>query len=327
MNWSIEKIKLPLKFSWKISRNSSDEKNNYIVRFNDEECEGAGEVAFNVRYGESASSIEQGFESFLDRVKDRKVQKVEELEGLTEGLDQSLRFGVESAWVHWSCKRQEKTVAQYFDIKERRQAPTSFSLPILNVSEIGDFISRWQLQRFSFLKIKVDEQATERVREVARHFSGPLRVDANEAWKEADEVLEFLDKVKDLKIEFIEQPLPASQSDELLKLKEKSEVCLIADESITGEGVTSYHQERFHGVNVKLMKAGGYVSAIKQLKKARELGMQTMLGCMVETSLGISSAMNISDQVDYIDLDGSLLLAEEPFGYIQEENGVLTSSL
>lgn len=323
LQWSLEKIHLPLKFAWKISRNTSAQKTNYIVRAEENGLSGWGEIAFNVRYGESEESVERGFRRFLKLKVD--FQDADDLQTAMKGedLDKSLRFGLESAWVRLQAKKQGRSVARFLGLPEAGPVKTSFSLPILEVGEIEGFIATHGLKRFSCLKIKVDEAATERVREVARHFPGPLRVDANEAWKDPDAILKFMEEVSDLPIEFIEQPLPSDLRDELLYLKKKSPRVLIADESITDEGVGTYHAERFHGVNVKLMKAGGYLPALAQLRRARELGLKTMLGCMVETSVGISSALDLGTGVDYFDLDGFLLIKRDPYNWVEEKNGAL----
>ena len=97
----------------------------------------------------------------------------------------------------------------------------------------------------------------------------------------------------------------------------------MADESITTGEVTSYYKERFDGINIKLMKSGGYFTAIKQIRQAKRLGLEIMIGCMIESSLGISSAMNLAYGLDYFDLDGMLIIQKDPFDLVHENNGML----
>ena len=158
------------------------------------------------------------------------------------------------------------------------------------------------------IKIKVNkENALDFSKEVMRLTQVPLRIDANEAFQTTSDVMNFISAFPDLnRIEFLEQPLPASFHEEALELKKHSPVILIADESVTKEDIGTYYTERFHGVNIKLMKSGGYLKGLKQLRQAKILGLKTMLGCMVETSLGISSALQLAGGVDYFDLDGFL---------------------
>ena len=97
----------------------------------------------------------------------------------------------------------------------------------------------------------------------------------------------------------------------------------MADESITNEENFYILAQQFHGINMKLMKAGGYINGLNILNEARKYGLKTMIGCMIETTLGISSAMNICYNINYIDLDGSFIIKNEPFKLVTEENGRL----
>jgi glutamate racemase len=193
----------------------------------------------------------------------------------------------------------------------------------METGKVEAFIKEHNLKRFSVLKVKVNrENAHDFCQEILRLTDVPLRVDANESFVSASETIQFLQNFSNIsRLEFLEQPLHSSLHDEALELKKHSKVFLMADESVTKEEVNEYFSDRFHGINVKMMKAGGYMKAVKQLRQAKLLGLKTMLGCMVETSLGISSALNISGGVDFYDLDGSLLLKEDPYKLISEENG------
>src|SRR6185436_4179969 len=144
------------------------------------------------------------------------------------------------------------------------------------------------------IKIKVnDENALDAVSHVGQFCEQPLIIDANEAFKDVERCIYFLERIKKRHIEFIEQPMAASMVDESIYLKKYSPFTLFADESITNEADFSQLRRMFDGVNMKLMKAGGYLNGIKLLKEAKKAGMKTMIGCMVETTLGISSAMHL----------------------------------
>ena len=190
--------------------------------------------------------------------------------------------------------------------------------------EIGPFIEKHQLQRFPALKIKLgSENSIDVVSEVMRFYSGPLRLDANEAFTTPEEFFKLCETFKAAPIQFIEQPFAAQEFDLYRSVKKDSPFDIFADESITNGEIYHEYKDFFHGINVKLMKAGGYMRALKQLRTARELGLKTMVGCMIETSLGISSAMNIVTNVDYCDLDGCLLITNDPFLAVAEEKGIL----
>lgn len=323
--WSIEEKKLPLKFTWNISRNSSDIKHNFFVSVRNGSISGVGEVAFNVRYGETRELILEKFEEFNQAAANQEFNGVENLVAFLEKFEmpQSLKFGIESSFVHYVSILSGKSVAQLMGTNAVSSVKTSFSIPIMEIGKIENFVKENNLQRFSTIKLKInDENALELCREVLRVVKVPLRIDANEAFQDTNAVMRFLENFPDVsRLEFLEQPLPASLHEEAVELKKYSKVLLMADESVTKEEINNYYPERFHGVNIKLMKAGGYLKAVKQLRQAKILGLKTMLGCMIETSLGISSALNIAGGVDYLDLDGFLFLKDEPYKLISEENG------
>ena len=323
-SWSIKEIDLPLKFAWNISRNSSDIKHNFIIEVRNGSLKAHGEVAFNVRYGESRELILEKFEEFKASAP-QEFTGVESLISFLESLDlpQSLKFGIESSFVHYISLLSGKSVAQLMGTNVVSSVKTSFSIPIMETGKVEAFINDNNLKRFSVLKVKVNrENAHDFCQEILRLTNVPLRIDANESFTSASETINFLQDFSNIsRLEFLEQPLHSSLHDEAVELKKHSKVFLMADESVTKEEINEYFPERFHGINVKMMKAGGYMKAVKQLRQAKILGLKTMLGCMVETSLGISCALNISGGVDFFDLDGCLLLKEDPYKLISEENG------
>lgn len=324
MNWTLEEIQLELKYTWKISRNASDFKTNFIIRIGDGQFEGKGEVAPNVRYKETPELIRQQFQVFaLDPA------PVDSLSALKTRLDQStvcnaLRFGIESAFIHYLCHRDHKTIFEVLSIQQPKAVFTAYTLPIMEIGEIKEFIAKNHLSRFRFIKIKINsEEGLATLNEVARHVHQPLMVDANEDWKDVEDLIRFMEKIKSRRVQFIEQPLPASFEEEYLHLKKHSLFELIADESITNTADFNLLKRQFHGVNMKLMKAGGYLNGLSILSNARNCGMKTMIGCMVETTLGISSAMHLCHGLDYVDLDGSLILKNDPFHLHGEREGQL----
>jgi len=324
LNWTIAEQTLPLKFNWKISRNTSVEKKNFFIDVSDGQNTGKGEVAPNIRYGETEEIIREQFKLFLELAPIIPTE-LTDLENLLDSLNlcHSLRFGIESAYVHFLCKNQGVNPAEFFNLQLPANVPTSFSVPILEISEIKDFIQ--PLQRFASLKIKVNQEtALDMVNEVVRHTDQKLRIDGNEAWSDVDALINFIGKVRNYNIEFIEQPMPSKLTAEYIYLKQNCQFDLIADESIEDKADFAELKKQFHGVNMKLMKAGGYQNGLHILQETRKFGLKTMIGCMVETSLGIYSAMNLADKVDYLDLDGFLIIKDDPFGLVDERNGLLS---
>ncbi len=142
------------------------------------------------------------------------------------------------------------------------------------------------------------------------------------AWGEASPSTRYNEDVQ-----FIEQPMPATTPrSDWVWLKERSPIPLIADESYVTAADASFCGECFHGVNVKLVKAGGITPAFEALQAARKHGLKTLLGCMIETSILLSAAAHLAELTDFLDLDGNLLITNDPFMGVACDNGLLAFS-
>jgi L-alanine-DL-glutamate epimerase-like enolase superfamily enzyme len=188
--------------------------------------------------------------------------------------------------------------------------PTDFTLGIDEPGVVAERARR--AADFPALKIKVggpsDLATLEAVRGV---YAGPIRVDANTGWS-PDDALALLPELERLGVELIEQPFPARRYADLRWLQERSPLPIVADESaVTIEDLDALVGV-VAGVNVKLAKCGGIGPARRMLERARELGLRTFLGCMEETSIGIAASAIVSPLAEWVDLDGCLLLAEDP---------------
>jgi L-alanine-DL-glutamate epimerase-like enolase superfamily enzyme len=323
--WKLEEKKLDLAYTWKISRNESTYKINFFISAKEGHLDGIGETAPNVRYGENPERIKLEFEQFLNE----KPEKIDSLDQLTAVLKKlnvcnSLRFGIESAFIHYLCKKKNISIYQLLKVPVPSTVATSYTIPIMDPSSVKEFIDKYNLRRFKSLKIKINTDSMDLINECIKHYPGSLRIDANEAWTNVEEVIPFIEKLKTKNVEFVEQPLPYHMIEEYIHLKKHTVLPLIGDESIINEADFSLLQKQFHGVNVKLMKAGGYLNGRDLLLQARKHGMKTMIGCMVETSLGIASGIHLCGLVDYADLDGHFVLAKDPFDLVKEEDGLLS---
>ena len=323
--WILDEIQLPLQYAWKISRNSADSKTNFIVRYTRNGFRSRAEVAPNIRYGETPESIKAAFKSYMET----SANQIPDEAGIGAVLDMhalpsALRFGMEAAYVHWQASSIGKDINDILGIERPFRLPTSYSFPIMETSLLHGFWEKHLLSRFEKLKVKVNaDNALDMLKAIRKFSDQPLLIDANESWQSASEVMKFIAEAKDLNVELIEQPLPADNWAEAKALKKLSPLPVFADEAFTLHPDMNLIKECYHGVNMKLMKAGGYMNGIKLLNEAREAGLKTMVGCMIETSLGISSALRLCANVDYVDLDGFMILKEEPYGLIKEEDGML----
>jgi L-alanine-DL-glutamate epimerase-like enolase superfamily enzyme len=189
--------------------------------------------------------------------------------------------------------------------------PTDFTLGIDEPEVVAERARR--AADFPALKVKVGgptDVAT--VRAVRSVFGGPIRVDANTGWS-PDAARDLLPELERLGVELIEQPFPAHRLDDLRALQARSPLPLVADESAVTIDDLDGLVGVVAGVNVKLAKCGGIGPAKRMLGRARELGFRTFLGCMEETSVGIAGSAVVASLADWVDLDGCLLLADDPF--------------
>lgn len=329
LNWSIKEIDFQLKYNWKISRNESQSKKNFFITASDHNSKGTGEVAPNIRYNESPEKIRSDFAHFLS-LSPEKITKLDELNELlqTANMCNALRFGIESAYIHYLANKNNCSIEELLQIPPPVPVSTSYTLPIMDPGLMEAFIKEHHLKRFQFLKLKINqENAGDLMTEVNRCCPDQiLRVDANEAWQDADCFLKFMGQYKHLNIEFYEQPFPSSQVEDYIYLKKRSPYEIIGDESITHNPDFKLIKQQFHGINMKLMKAGGYQNGLNILRQAEANGLKTMVGCMIESTLGIFSAINLCSNVNYIDLDGFFVIENEPFNMISEQNGILSIS-
>ncbi len=189
--------------------------------------------------------------------------------------------------------------------------PTDFTLGIDEPEVVAQRARK--STRFPALKVKLGGAADiETLRAVRRFYSGPIRVDANTGWTLGDAIF-LAPALQEMGVELIEQPFPAHQLKELAALQDQTGLPVVADESaVTIEDLDALVGV-VRGINVKLAKAGGVGPAMRMLLRARELGFRTFLGCMEETRVGIAASAAVASLATWVDLDGPLLLAEDPF--------------
>lgn len=329
--WSLVPLTLPLRYVWKLSRNASSVKTNLLLRIAGQGQVGVGEAAPNVRYGETSELLQEQFDQ-LQRHGLGGVRTLPELDVLLAAhpVAHALSFALEAALAQWLAACAGQPLWQWLGVPApARQVATAFTLPIMAPGAVAAFVEKQGAARFALLKIKVDQAGgLDLLKEVARLLPHHvLLVDGNEAWTDADAVLQFLEQaghVPGLSMRLLEQPLPAALADDYRYLRSRCTTPLVADESVTDTADFGDIAQQFHGVNVKLMKAGGFRRGIELLRQTRAHGLIPMLGCMVETSVGIAAALQISALADVHDLDGFLVVQDEPYGLVEEAAGLLT---
>ena len=185
-----------------------------------------------------------------------------------------------------------------------------------------------EAERYPVLKLKVggpnDRENLAALRDVAPKKT--VRVDANEAWTSKEEALKQIEWLaKDGHIEFVEQPMPATTStNDMSWLKSRSPLPIMADEAFLSRADIDRCAQGYHAVNAKLVKTGGISGAYDALSGARKAGLKTMIGCMIESSILISAAAHLAELTDYLDIDGNLLITNDPYRGASAGNGIIS---
>ena len=315
--------RLYLKHTWTIARGSSDFKDNVFVRIEKDGIVGIGEAAPNVRYGESA------------QLTTRRIREAEPIFqqnnffhywDIKEALDAAItdqscaKAALDIALMDWVGKALNVPLYRLFGFDTAKAPVTSFSIGIDTPEMIRKKVQ--EAAPYPILKIKVGTDRDEEIIQAVRSVTDkPIRVDANEGWKSKEEALEKIQWLKDQGVEFIEQPMPANMLEETAWLRERSPMPIIADEAVKTAADIPRLARAYDGINIKLMKSGGILEALRMIHIAKALGMKIMLGCMIESSVAISAAAHLAPMVDYADLDGNLLISNDPFTGVKVDHG------
>lgn len=205
-------------------------------------------------------------------------------------------------------KIKRKPLHDIWGLDTSRSPITDFTI---GIDSIGKMIEKMLERPWPVYKIKVGmDHDVETVAELRKHTDAVFRVDANEGWTLA-QALEKIPKLKDLGVEMVEQPLHKDNLDGMKELYSKSVLPLFADESCVKEDDVKKCAGYFHGINIKLTKCSGITPARRMITEARSLGLQVMMGCMNESSIGTAAIAQLAPLLDYVDMDGPLLLAED----------------
>ncbi|MEP7317469.1 MAG: dipeptide epimerase [Panacibacter sp.] len=194
----------------------------------------------------------------------------------------------------------------------------------IGIDNIENMVAKMQSKPWPVYKIKVGTaNDIEMVAALRKHTQSVFRVDANAGWT-VDEAIKKIPQLKELGVEFIEQPLAKDDWGGMKILYEKSSLPLFADESCVFESDVEKCTGHFHGINIKLTKCSGITPAIRMIKKARELNLKVMMGCMNESTIGSAAIAQFLPQLDYVDMDGPLLLKEDTAAGILYDFGKVT---
>jgi L-Ala-D/L-Glu epimerase / N-acetyl-D-glutamate racemase len=312
----VHSLTVHTKRTFAIARGSSDAFERVILSLQEADIVGYGEAAPTDFYGQNARSTAEALECI-------NVHDPWDIEGsLKENdfLSSPALAALDAALHDLAAKRLGVPVYRLLGLA----CPGPISAYTLSIADRETTVEEAKtLLGFPVLKMKVGgREDVETVRAVSEVSDSALWVDANEAFS-PDEAPEVALELKEIGVRMIEQPIPASAGPDALRpvMEAVEPLPVVADEGAVTAPDVPLLAGRVSGVNVKLAKCGGLRRALEMIHAARAHGMLVMLGCMVETSLGIAAAAQISGLVDFVDLDGAMLLADDPFAGLGYENG------
>jgi len=309
-------MELRLRHTFRLARGATDSRWNLFLELEHEGLVGLGEAAPIPRYGQDWRSAAAAAERMVVG-----LDKSEGLESPEVFYDAATRVAVEGqpaaeaavdmALRDLAGKRLGAPLYRLLGVDPEAIPPTSFTIgmdtPEAVVAKVKEAVE------FQVLKVKMGSEDDKAMLEAVRGVADqPLRVDANEGWT-LENALPRLEWLEALGVELVEQPLPAGRLEETARLREVSPLPLFADEDVGRAEEIPRLAEAYDGGNIKLMKCGGIGEALRMIAVARAHGLQIMLGCMVESSLAITAAAHLAPLVDFVDLDGNLLVTNDPY--------------
>ena len=324
MKFSFETYRIECTHPFGISRSSHSFYDIVFIYLEHNGLIGRGEAAPSNRYNESTERILSVLNKGIT-VPDNMDDIHELFNHFSSQCERikALEVAFSMATLDLWCQIEGKPLYEYFNADPKSAPQTSFTISIGDMDLLPQKIA--EANPYDILKVKLgtslsnDKSIIEQIRLETDKI---IRVDANEGW-DLDTGLLMSFWLADNNVEFIEQPFKSTNLSDTAKLKSKSPLPIIADENSVNSFDILKIENVFDGINIKLMKCGTLFEAIKMVKMARERDMQIMLGCMIESSVAITAAAHISPLVDYADLDGNLLISNDPYKGVVVENGRL----
>ena len=319
MKINIKEHEVHLKHTFRTTHGASDTRRVLIVDIDG----GLGEAPPVHYYGEDLITVR----NFVDKAKTILGDDPFQLEAINDRLDKlyafnySAKSAIDMALHDLVGKKLGIPVYQYYGITPRADLPTSYTISISDPDSMKKQTE--EAEGYHVYKVKVGVPGDiEMVAAVRDATKARIRVDANEGWTLKD-AIGRIKELEKLDIEFVEQPLHRDDFEGFRILRSKVDMPIIADEGVFRACDIPKYVGLVDGINIKLSKSGGIREAFKMINVARAHKMKVMIGCMVETSVGISAAAQITSLVDYADLDGNILINDDPYKGVTVENGYL----
>lgn len=317
-------FELKLKHPFKITRGVRTSNWVALIEVEHDGVIGYGEASPSQRYGETIETVQ----NFLNKVDLSKFNDPFNLEEILNYIDSiepgntSAKAGIDIALHDLIGKLLKIPIYKLFGLNKEKTPITSFTIGIDEPNVIERKVK--EAEEYPILKVKLGLENDEEIIRTIRKITDKLiRVDANEGWKTKELALEKIKWLQDEGVELVEQPMPANDIDSVAWLRDKVDIPIIADENCIRLYDVPTLGKAYDGINIKLMKSTGIREAIKMINTARAMNMKIMIGCMIESSVGITAGAQISPLVDFADLDGNLLITNDPFEGVKVKGGKL----
>lgn len=308
----VHPFQLKLKHTFRITHGSRDYQPTVIVSLSDGSHTGYGEATATKYYGLDQDEMIQRFNGWKNIIESAPLENAENYWEFLRPILKNHPFeqcALDEAAHDLLAQKEGIPLYQKWGLTYKNHPLTDYTL---GFGPIEEMIAKMEEMPWPIYKIKLGtKDDLNIIHQLRKYTSAIFRVDANTAWS-AEETLDYAPELKKLGVEFIEQPLKPDDWKGQKLLFEKCVLPVIADESCQKEEDISRCSGYFHGVNIKLMKCGGLTPALRMIQEAKNLNMKVMVGCMTESSVGITAIAHLLPLLDYVDMDGALLLANDP---------------
>lgn len=311
MKLTIRSFDLPLKHTFTISYDSRDVQPTLIVELQQGPHRGYGEATSNPYYGFTIKGMTATLETLRGKIEATELDTPEAFWAQMQPHLHDNPFALcalDIAAHDLFGKLKGQPLYKMWGLSTDHSPLTDYTI---GIDTIDNMVKKLQEMPWPLYKIKLGtKEDVAIIQELRKHTDAVFRVDANCAWG-VEETIENAKQLKPLGVEFIEQPVRADDLEGMKEVYQHSVLPLIADESCITESDVAKCHGHFHGVNVKLVKCGGLTPARRMIQEAQKLGMKTMVGCMTESTVGISAIAQLLPMLDYVDMDGALLLRQD----------------
>ncbi|SHH24042.1 dipeptide epimerase [Flavobacterium defluvii] len=311
MKLTLRAYDLKLKHTFRISRKTIDFQPSLIVELEENGISGYGEATSNPYYNITIEILQNDIEQIRALIEETSNETPEEFWSKIAPFLKNNPFALcalDNAYNDLYARKKGKKLYELWNYDISHNPLTNYTI---GIDTIENMVKKMEELPWPIYKIKLGTpNDIAIVTELRKHTNAIFRVDANCAWT-VEETLENAKAFKNLNVEFIEQPLKADNWKGHREVYQNSVLPIIADESCIKEEDVAKCYNHFHGVNIKLMKCGGITPGRRMIAEAKKLELKTMVGCMTESSVGISAIAHLLPELDYIDMDGALLLAED----------------